>query len=472
MNSPEQTTDAADNTVPVSSNYDNQDPNKSNHTKFNSIIETLIANTLLMMHGVIDFIDGAIILGFRVMQNSADGAQEHIIHIIGDKNGYDLKKNCDKISINGKQYIVKKNSKPPLINEKWGLQELKNFLTNPSCLPNMLQQFMAAIKNYVELKDTYEYTIVSLWIIATYFTHLFNAFPFLHLLGPKENGKSTLLEIILYTAFNCDKVKTITEAAVADRMDSERQTLLIDQAEKIPRALVGFFADSYKKQGAKRSIVGTKNGERIIREFSGYGAKAFAAIRELDDDLQDRCIQINMLKTKKSLPNLSGTEAIWLELRGSCYRILLSKHAKVKEMYDAIPGNGTRKMELWRPLEAVARALEMPEAEIVETKKAFMKLIAKTQAKLSPIETALFLSLKDFTEEDGLSFEKTPSEILKGMEKYINKKDTPNSQWIGKKLSLYSLVDENDKNKDTTGAKLMHYMFNTKKVTDVINRYL
>ena len=38
-------------------------------------------------------------------------------------------------------------------------------------------------------------------------------------------------------------------------------------------SIVGILADSYKKSGAKRRIIGHKNGKRVIKEYSGYGPK-------------------------------------------------------------------------------------------------------------------------------------------------------------------------------------------------------
>ncbi len=442
------------------------------------IIQSLIDNQASTTHGVIDFPDGAFVLGFRTQQKSANGIQDEVFHVIRDQTGFVIELNSEEITINNESYRIKKNAIPPLIDDKWGLIPCQKALEELSYPDNILDNTLKTLNKFLEFQSPYESKIVALWIIATYFTHIFDAFPFIYALGPKESGKSKLFEILALTAFNGKKVKTITEAALADTMDCERVTLLVDQAEKIKPELIGLLADSYKKEGAKRRIIRNVKGMRLVQEYSGYGAKGFASTKPLDDDLSDRCIQFNMLKTTKKLPDISGNECIWPQKRDHYYRFLMFNYNQVKEAYQSIPGNGTRKMELWRPLGAVAQVLGIPQEEQDKIKDAFMRLLSKTQAKLSIHDKALLLTLKEFAEDsikkNNDHFSKAPKDILDYMEqkKYIEKYDRPRPQWAGKRLNVYNLIEEDGKQKSTKGSKLMNYDFNAGHVLNVISRYI
>src|SRR5207247_1721896 len=89
-----------------------------------------------------------------------------------------------------------------------------------------------------------------------------------------------------------------TIAALGDTIDSFRGTYLIDQADGLGRKgtedFMDIIADSYKRSGGKRMFVtiNEKSKTRSVVEQATYSPKAFASIRELPDDLRDRCLII------------------------------------------------------------------------------------------------------------------------------------------------------------------------------------
>ncbi len=421
-----------------------------------------------LIHGAIDFKQDGMNLGFSLLVEGKKGLAAQQLFIINHGNAYEKQWGGNKIALQQNNYFIKPDSVLPGLIDRWSLQSINSFISSPYYPPWIYEYIKKVLQGYLELPFTAHYGLIASWTIATYFAPLFPAFPFLLFLGPKETGKSKMLEILSQYAFNAYKVKSITEAALSDTTDGLRGTILFDQAEYLSKNMAGFLADSYKREGAKRRIVAFKNGTRYIRETSGYGPKAFASTRDLDVDLTDRCCLINMQRTTMSLPDLFGEEPGWDKIRNALYRFLLCKWTTVQDLFCSIPATGTRRGELWRPLQAVLVALEVADEEIYEIKKIFDNGIERTKNSLSPTEEALFQVLIERANDDD-QFVMTTAELLKSMEDLLHKIDQPNVKSLGKIISLFDLADSRKKR---TRAKIMHYYFSSARIFDKALRYL
>jgi hypothetical protein len=357
------------------------------------------------------------------------------------------------------------------LSDRWGYSNIRDFLQDQAYSSDIYGNIRNTLGHYIDLRLPAHYGILALWVIATYFAQLFAAFPFVFLFGPKESGKSNLLTILSWIAFNGNKVKHITDAALGYFADAMRGSILIDQAETLKPELVGTLADSYKKSGGKRMIFGSNNSKRGFQEFSTYGAKGFGATRALDADLTDRCALIKMIKTIKKMPMINADNPVWLNLRDACYRFLFMKHADIKAAYDAIPATGTRQGELWHPLEAVARVLQLPDCELAVIKQAFFECTTKSKTNISAPVSALFHVLQERASIEPGAFVMTAADIQAQMGSLLSKSEIQSNQWIGQKLSLFSLVDEANK-KTRTRSKIMHYNFYPDQIIDILKRYI
>jgi hypothetical protein len=421
-----------------------------------------------LIQGPIDFKPDGMSLGFNLLVEGKSGPTVQPLFIINDGKTYKKQWGGDKITLQQNNYFINDDSLLPGLNEKWSLQSIDSFISVPYHPPKIFDHIKMVLQGYIDLPLSAHYGLITAWSIATYFAPLFPAFPFLLLLGPKETGKSKLLEILSQFTFNAYKVKSISEAALADTTCGLRGAVLFDQAEYLSKHMAGFLADSYKRAGAKRRIVAWKNGTRYIRETSGYGPKCFASTRELDVDLTDRCCLINMQRTTRRLPDLFGEEPGWNKIRDALYRFLLCKWTAVQDAFCSIPATSTRRSELWRPLQAVLMALEVADDEIYEIKNVFENGTERTENKLSPTEEALFQVLIERANDDD-QFVMTTSELLNSMEELLHKIDQPNVKSLGKIISLFDLADSRKKR---TRAKIMHYYFSSARIFDKARRYL
>ncbi len=441
------------------------------------ILDEIGGKTVNFIHSVIDFTFTLIILGFYILTKAhgSDNYKSETIHLVKENGVYQIKRASTGIKAKNGEYLFKETSILPNLEEKWGLANLKGFLSNPTFNPEFFTWIKTALEQYIDLRNSALYGLLALWCISTYFAYMFPIFPFLFIFGLKGTGKSKLLELMSYIVLNGQKIVNATEAALCDAMDGMRCTVFFDQSEQMPRRFIGLLADSYKKSGAKRWIIERKDGERKVREFSGYGPKCFAGTKLPDNDLADRGPIIQTFQTNRDLPDLIGDDGYFKELRKCCYEFLLTNSEWIHKLHQSLPSDGTRECELWRPLEAVALALEIPEAELQDIQDIFNVTYGKSIDQPSNMEFVLFHALNDFVSDSASqkeSFGKTPSQILNQMQSLVGKKEPlPSRQWIGKKLVKYSLIEKEAKRKKSR-KKLMHYTFNKTNVKSIIDRYI
>jgi len=422
------------------------------------------------LYRALDFPENGMLFGFQMDKVGWPNKDEEEFHsfVVREANRYGSAANPEILTVSGREYQFRDGSLPN-VEGRWQIEDIRNFFANPSPPENLLEDIVEALKIYVDLSDETDYYLIATWSMGTYLYPLFPAYPFLLFFGTKYSGKSRTLECLNHICFNAKKMKSITVAAMGDIVESMRSTILLDQAEKISKTMIGYLADSYKREGGKRSIIERKKGKRYVKEFSTYSPKAFGTTKELHYDLLDRCCRITVRRTLKKVVELLGDELVWAKIRNGMYRFALVKCFEVRGAYTNIESDGTRQGELWRPLEAVLTAAGAGEVKINEVRDAFQRGTAITQDKLSIQEEALFQVLYEFSRKhQGKTFDVPVTEISKKLKDCLDKKDMPSSQWIGKAISTFGLAEEVKKK---TKIKTVHYQFNEEKVADIINRY-
>jgi hypothetical protein len=316
--------------------------------------------------------------------------------------------------------------------------------------------------------------------MATYFSRLFHAFPFLFFYGKKQSGKSRVLDFLERVTFNAMKIKGVSVASIADSIDGVRGTFLNDQAESLSDSrnveILGILADSYTIGGGKRRIVNITNKSRRIMEFETFSPKAFASIKEIDADLKDRCVLIPMLRATRDYPYPEAHLPIWKDLNDKLYKVLLSKWRKVRDIYQTTGEGVTQRVrELWKPIEAILRLECVPQEEMQAIRDAFLESMLETQAELSENEEelfeVLFEKLKDSNE--GVF---VVNEIAGNLKIDGNMTDKGMQTWTGRTISQLKLYDKRAGRKDyiDKGGKLKKgraYSFSYTHVKDIYDRY-
>lgn len=422
-----------------------------------------------VIHPAIDFKGDSIIVGFKLRTIKNDETLNTPIYIVKDNDNYSIKEHKTQIKLSGTEYVVDNTSGLPFVNDRWLYDNINKFLLKPEYDTDLFNVLKQSIQQHIYFNNNTYNDLMVLWIIGTYFVHMFSAYPYLFFYGSKETGKSNTLNVIVNLSFNGNKLVRITESAIGNYTTFKRGTLCIDQVEHIKSDLVNLIADGYKKNGGNRQVMKGKD----IYEFSTFGAKAFASFKPLPYDLSDRCIQFYTVKaiTGVTVNDFTGNESIWGEHRDKIYRFLLMKFKDVKKYYEELSSEGSRKGELWRPLHAIAKALELPKIEIDLIHTTFNTCMTKPSNVLTPMEQALLMVLhkKCNDNSNGDIFEISALEIRNLMSAYLQDK-TISSQWIGQQIKWFGLLEDGKKETRTRG-KLVYYTLYKDDINKIVNEH-
>jgi hypothetical protein len=442
-----------------------------------------------ILHPSLDMRDDFLVLGFRYRASME-----------GEKNIFLIMKNraimlTDKISIEIDQNGIKemyfleiRKRKLMRIEERWSLKDLQKFVEDfPTAnstvpAPNEIADKMVNLaKKYLDLEKETDYSLLSAWVIGTYFAPVFSAYPFLNVKAPKGSGKSQCLNFLRQVCFNAIKSRA-TVAALGDTVDALRGTYLIDQADSLGKKdgddLLDILADSYKKSGGKRRVMNMGNGSREILEFETYGPKALASIRELPEDLRDRCLIIPLIRSQKNFYDPDDNNENWQEIRGMIYKFLVDNFSQVgsfyqigKMEYKENSETVGRKLELWLPLETIFKMLGWSN-KIEEAKERFFAWYGFAEYEPSEIEEAVMRAvLEQLMEKENITL--SPKEIAESVDfsdrevfsgLIYEKQKAAKVGWAIKKFNLSS-----EKLKQTKRG--VSYLFEKKKVANIYSSY-
>lgn len=437
------------------------------------------------LHPSLDIKNGILVLGFRY--KTKIGKEEDLILLVHKGNIEILSE--DSIVIEGKEYSIERRGRRLIrIQERWGIQQLNRFREERVSLQTdgvpkpkeLFEEIKATIRKYVELERDIDYSLTAAWIIGTYFHPLFHAYPFLNAKAPKHSGKSQFLNLLGQLCFNAVKSQP-TLAALGDTVDALRGTYLIDQADSLGRKgteqLLDILADSYKRSGGKRRIVEfDKNRGRSVVEYETYGPKVFASIRELPEDLRDRCLIVPLLRSQRNFSDPDEESDLWSKLRDGMYRLLIGIYAEVSSEYilrrieyKRNPEKGLvgRPLELWLPFETILRFVGA-ETEVAGAKERFLSRYGFAESEPSDLEHRVIeVILKELEEQEKITL--SPKEIVPfvSADLFLSKSG-PNQMaatigWTIKKFNLSS-----GKGRSGDGV---YYIFEKQKVEAIYRAY-
>ena len=167
----------------------------------------------------------------------------------------------------------------------------------------------AAAKTYLVLSDIVADTI-ALWVMHTWAVNVFTMSPRLAIVSPTKGcGKTTLLRFLNHVARRAKRAGSISPPALFRAVEQFQPTVLLDETEKYVEHggdLHALLNEGHCKGGSVWRVLGEK---QELREFSVFGALAFARNGRLPDDLEQRSIVIEMQRRRADevLPNCGMT---------------------------------------------------------------------------------------------------------------------------------------------------------------------
>jgi len=312
------------------------------------------------MHPAQDYSDGLMYYGLHIKKN---------IHLLSsDRHIW----SNDQLSQKGIHLLTKQIRHPRLSGET-----IINFINGKStCDPlTIFLDISQYIRRYIMLKESEAYTYLALWTMGTYVFKIFRYYPYVHITGEKQTGKSLLMEILAPICFNGEVSLNPTEAVLFRDIHTNLPTIFLDEVERFRKqdrekygAIQEVLKSGFVCNGSVKRCAG-KDKDRID-QFSTYCPKMFAGINDLDDVLRDRAVTIPMVRRLKNEPverYMQNTSTIQFQARlcNELYVFGLSLGAEIASRYlnehlsiQGIEHLSNREYDIWLPILLMANILD------------------------------------------------------------------------------------------------------------------
>jgi hypothetical protein len=236
-------------------------------------------------------------------------------------------------------------------------ERLASMVPNPA---EVYREVRAILDRYIEA-DGDTLSVLALYVVATYFYRMFDAFPYLYVFGPRQSGKTKLLTLMSRLCFHAVSTVNISTSALFRVIDGLGSTLVVDESDYLGDAegkseMQKLLWSGYKR--ALSNVMRTEGEERkYVKHFNIFGPKVFASINYPNDVMLDRCIIINLIRGSSEKVNLEPRET-FQDLRDKLYLTLFYYFDEIynlrgKDDFEN-PLLVARERELWRPLLVVA----------------------------------------------------------------------------------------------------------------------
>lgn len=344
-----------------------------------------------------------------------------------------------------------------------------------STLNSLYTQIKRKYSVYLDAAEE-DITILSLWTAATYYTELFDAFPYLFINGVKRAGKSTSLKLLEKLCFNAVMTGSTTASATFRIIDSFKPTLLIDETDGLnsnrnkPELHV-ILLNGYKK-GAQilRSMRKDENSDFKTRYFDAYCPKALVNIKGLEDTLEDRTIYINFKRTfhrdfSERATNMDK-DPEWPILRDCLYLALFMHWENVRDVAATMESTAkisNREFEIWKPLLVIAKLAGIyDEVEKIAIGKINEKQVEDTATQL---DTIMVEALDGLIKKDGFY---TVKEIMAAYRAKFSEGEMEklSGKWVGNCLRRLGFK------KATRVGSGIRFFIRISEVTDMAQRML
>lgn len=360
-----------------------------------------------------------------------------------------------KVSIGGKHYLIRKVTAVPNDHVRWAIEDIHKFFEGKEPISPTLVfiEIRQALLKFVDFHRSTDADILALWLMGGYVFPLFDAFPYIYLVGVKRSGKTKTLLLIERLAFNAILSSNVSPSVLFRLVEARRCTLALDEgellAEKDKKEELKELLNSGYKRGAPAYRVKKNNkGEFEIETFEVYAPKAIANISGLDNVLEDRAIVITMVRTTDPTKgNVAVTENAenWSYLRSLLYQFAFNHAKQVADIYHQDPEVSAllnRQNELWRPLLSIAKVVdqELPGTFIAIRDEAIRRAEEVSGSDLEDLDSAVLFALRDLVKGEGNSVVTNKEIRDKGSEFLdIDQKQYFTSRMVGSALKRFGI---------------------------------
>jgi hypothetical protein len=173
-------------------------------------------------------------------------------------------------------------------------------------LSTLLDEILAVLKGYIIFQNEYDPIMLSLWVIVTFCSDLFNVAPLVGVSAmSKECGKTSLLRILLHLVRKGKGTISLTLAVAFRVVDQFHPCLIADEVDKWlknnPDLLTIFLGGHEREFGKVQRCEQDSKGRQVLMEYDCFGCKCWGQINLPDDQLVSRSLVVTLLKKKKEV---------------------------------------------------------------------------------------------------------------------------------------------------------------------------
>jgi putative DNA primase/helicase len=261
----------------------------------------------------------------------------------------------------------------------------------------------AAVKTYAVVPD-HAADVIAIWVLHTWLVNMFTMSPRLAITSPTKGcGKTTILRVLNKVTRRPRRAGSISPPALFRAVEQFQPTLLLDETEKYVEYgsdLHALLNEGHCKGGTVMRVLGEK---LELREFSVFGAVAFAHNGHLPDDLEQRSIIIEMQRRRadEQLEDLPDDRAGSFEIIArKCARWAGDNAGELDDVDPDMVGLINRTADNWRPLFAIADLIGSDWPHRI--REAAAKLAPRESESVGPMLLADIKALFDHENTDKL----------------------------------------------------------------------
>jgi len=299
---------------------------------------------------------------------------------------------------------------------RWKFEDIDAFSQEPTSKTfiEVYEIIRESLEEYMDFADERLYSLLSCFIIYSYFYPLFNYAPVMQLWGEFKTGKTKVCSLVEAMVFNPINSANISSASVFRLIESRRAIILLDESEDLLTA-------DRARDIRNMLLAGTgKSGETYRQErgsfesfktqsFKVFSPKLIANIAGIDlPALQSRIIRATMSGTankKKANRVVTQEDKKWGDIRGELYRLCLTRYLDVIDIRDNFPRTqiSGRTLGIWQGVLTIASLVE---------EEVFQELLTYARDNEAEIKS----DIEEFNEEPRVMLE----ELLKVVEETGN----------------------------------------------------
>jgi hypothetical protein len=318
----------------VSQDYTDFQNQKAGYDYHNTIDGIPTNNLKYKLHPAMDYYNGQLFLGYRFI----DDMMEKKEWLVDSSKKVWTKEQLqqEKISVKEKDIIGE---------QRWkSITDLHKHQTNPY---NLFTMIRTKLVHHIWFSNPISYDVLTLWIMGTYMYWAFDSFPYIHLSGTPDSGKSRVQRLSSCLTFNGYFTESISNSSIFRYVEDMKASLHIDEQEFLGTGqiseTVSILNSGYHKAGnaTRQESYTDKDGNKkfMTVSFTTYSPKMLSGIGGLDKTLQTRSISIPMKPTtdkQYSRKEVMQDDPQWQTVRDELYLWALHSFDDVMLCYSEV----------------------------------------------------------------------------------------------------------------------------------------